>query len=211
MAIRRDSPLGRAVLASRSRPPLLRIALSPRLARFLIAAGAQPAPVDESMSVEFKPGKGEPDPSPGQDPGSGSIADTSSEGSEQPPAGTSRPEEYRWREIAAELVMVVTKDHLTNAERVLVQQLVFGVGTLTVQADEIRLLLHKLGVPDRAEPDQMRNLYARIGTPQYLRNVSMGSPTFALAMAVSSWGRSEAPPGGGGLVGAGVLSPKLGA
>jgi hypothetical protein len=71
MPIRPDSPLGRAVLASRSRPPLIRITLPPRLARFLVAAGARPAPVDDSMSVEFKPGQGQPDPTPGQDPGSG--------------------------------------------------------------------------------------------------------------------------------------------
>jgi hypothetical protein len=52
VAARSDSVLGHMALAAQTAPPLLRLTLPPQLARFLIAAGARPAPAD-SMSVEF--------------------------------------------------------------------------------------------------------------------------------------------------------------
>lgn len=45
MTIRADSFLGRAVLSTKSRPAVIRLKVSPRLASFMIAAGARPAPV----------------------------------------------------------------------------------------------------------------------------------------------------------------------
>jgi dolichol-phosphate mannosyltransferase len=54
MAVKRDSALGRIALAERRRPPWLRITLSPRWARILIAAGARPsATTDDSMTIRY--------------------------------------------------------------------------------------------------------------------------------------------------------------
>jgi hypothetical protein len=48
-----ETLLRRAAEAARSGPPCLRITVPPRWARFLVAAGARPAPADDSMDVHF--------------------------------------------------------------------------------------------------------------------------------------------------------------
>jgi DNA-binding NarL/FixJ family response regulator len=135
MAIRPDSPLGRAVLASRFKPPLVRITLPPRLANFLIAAGAQSSSSDDRMSVEFKPRQGEPDPSPGQDPDRGSVADPSSEDSGARPGDPSRAEEDRWQAIAAGLLDVITDAKLTPQEGKLATLLTRGYGVSAISRE----------------------------------------------------------------------------
>lgn len=54
MAIRPDSALSRLVQAARADKPLLRLTLPSRLARFLVAAGARPAPAADSMTMSYK-------------------------------------------------------------------------------------------------------------------------------------------------------------
>jgi hypothetical protein len=49
-----DSMLGLLVTGARQGPPWLRITVSPRLARFLIAAGARPVPSADSMTATFR-------------------------------------------------------------------------------------------------------------------------------------------------------------
>ena len=51
----RDSFLSRIVRASRPGPPLLKVSVSPWLARVLVAAGAQSGSSDDSMTVRFGP------------------------------------------------------------------------------------------------------------------------------------------------------------
>jgi hypothetical protein len=53
MPVRRNSALGRLADAARSGKPLLHVKVSPRFARFLIAAGARPAASDHN--IENKP------------------------------------------------------------------------------------------------------------------------------------------------------------
>lgn len=51
--VRPDSAIGRLARAARADGPVLRIRATPRLARFLVAAGARPAPADDIMTVGF--------------------------------------------------------------------------------------------------------------------------------------------------------------
>ena len=65
--VKADSFLGRAALAARPGRPFRRLTVSPRLARVLIAAGAQPAPSDDEMTVSYpdaaeKPARDVPPP-----------------------------------------------------------------------------------------------------------------------------------------------------
>lgn len=67
MPARRRSVLGRLAEAARSGKPLFRIAAPPALARFLIAAGARPAPDADTMTVSYA------DPARGQDVAAASV------------------------------------------------------------------------------------------------------------------------------------------
>src|SRR5580692_4029801 len=53
--LRADSALGRIVQAARPGPPLVKLTVSPRLARVLTAAGARSAMTNDSMTVYFAP------------------------------------------------------------------------------------------------------------------------------------------------------------
>jgi tetratricopeptide (TPR) repeat protein len=54
MTVRRDGVTGRLAKAARTNKPIIRVTLPPRWARFLVAAGAQPASISDSMTVEFE-------------------------------------------------------------------------------------------------------------------------------------------------------------
>ena len=56
MTARPERMIGRLARAARSDKPVLRITVAPRLARFLVAAGARPAPSRDIMTVEFPSG-----------------------------------------------------------------------------------------------------------------------------------------------------------
>jgi hypothetical protein len=51
MTVRPDSFLGRLVQAARADMPVIRVSAPPGIAKFLVAAGARPAPVGDSMTV----------------------------------------------------------------------------------------------------------------------------------------------------------------
>jgi thiamine pyrophosphate-dependent acetolactate synthase large subunit-like protein len=56
MQARPDSFLGRLAIAAQRRPALVHLVVPRDLARFLIAAGAQPAPT-EAVAVDTQPGE----------------------------------------------------------------------------------------------------------------------------------------------------------
>src|SRR5690348_9597857 len=54
--VQADSFLGRLALAARPGRPWFRITAPPRVARFLVAAGAQAAPASDAMKVTYSSG-----------------------------------------------------------------------------------------------------------------------------------------------------------